>query len=581
MVLEASNHSGDAPEGAPEGGVSASPLLALLVAHGRLSSADARRVTLLSAETGEQSEVLLTRLGLIAEEALARFLAETLQLPLVRAQDCPAVPIREEQLSAKFLKAYRVLPLAETEDGLAVAMANPLDRYALDALTLATGARILERVGVPAEIEAALDRMFASSGVEVEAVSERRALELDDAGEDIDRLRDLASGAPVIRLVNSIVGRAVEMRASDIHVEPFDRTLRVRYRVDGVLRDVPAPPRNLRAAIVSRIKLMARLNIAETRLPQDGRIRIVNRGTEMDLRVSTVPTMHGESVVLRILDKGGVELSFDALGFDEEPLERYLAALDQPHGIVLVTGPTGSGKTTTLYTSLQRLNTGERKILAAEDPVEYQLEGVNQVQVRSQVGLTFASALRAFLRQDPDVIMIGEIRDLETAEIAIQSALTGHKVLSTVHTNDAASTITRLLDMGVQDYLITSTVNAVTAQRLVRTVCPHCRERFECLPEVSARLGLDLLSAGTPVSLWRGAGCERCSGSGYLGRTSVLEVLAMTDAIRHLVLRRAEAQEIRRAAAAQGMRTMHQDGLLKALRGVTTLEEVARVTHDA
>jgi general secretion pathway protein E len=423
--------------------------------------------------------------------------------------------------------------------------------------------------------------MLAGADVEVEALDIDGLGSLEDTGEDINRLRDLASEAPVIRLVNSIIGRAVETGASDIHIEPFERALKVRYRIDGVLRDMQSPPNNLRAAVISRVKLMANLNIAETRLPQDGRIRLVNRGKEIDLRISSVPTMHGESVVLRILDKSGVDLGFDTLGFGDTTLPRYLDILNRPHGIVLVTGPTGSGKTTTLYTSLLHLNNGEKKILTVEDPVEYQLDGVNQLQVKTQIGLTFAGALRSFLRQDPDIIMIGEIRDIETAEIAVQAALTGHKVLSTVHTNDAASTITRLLDMGVEDFLLTSTINGITAQRLVRMVCGHCREPIEVLPEIVEQFALEQYTGGDKVTLHQGRGCEHCGGTGYRGRTSILEVLDMTDPIRSLVLRRAESQEIRRAAIEQGMKTMHQDGLAKALSGTTTLDEVLRVTHEA
>ncbi len=559
---------------------SRSPLLDLLTECGKIDRREAERVNRLANETHEQTDILLTRLGLITEDALARLLSELLGVPLVGRGEYPDSPLLENQLGIKFLREYRVLPLAETEQGLVVAMANPLDDYALNALRLATDKPIIARVGIPAEIEAAFEAMLAGSDVEVEALDIDGLGRLDDSGEDINRLRDLASEAPVIRLVNSIIGRAVESRASDIHIEPFERTLRIRYRIDGVLRDMQSPAYNLRAAVVSRVKLMANLNIAETRLPQDGRIRLVNRGKEMDLRISTVPTLHGESVVLRILDKSGVDLGFDALGFGDATLPRYLDILDRPHGIVLVTGPTGSGKTTSLYTSLLHLNNGEKKILTVEDPVEYQLEGVNQLQVKPQIGLTFASALRSFLRQDPDIIMIGEIRDVETAEIAVQAALTGHKVLSTVHTNDAASTITRLLDMGVEDFLLTSTINGITAQRLVRTICDRCREPIEVLPEIVEQFSLENYTGGDAVTLYHGRGCEHCSGTGYRGRTSILEVLDMTDPIRSLVLRRSEAQEIRRAAVEQGMETMHQDGLAKALSGVTTLDEVLRVTHE-
>lgn len=557
-----------------------SPLLDLLAEHGKIDRREAERVARLANETHEQTDILLTRLGLITEDALARLLSEILGMPLVGRDEYPDSPLLENQLGIKFLREYRVLPLAETEQGLVVAMANPLDDYALNALRLATDKPIVARVGIPAEIEAAFEAMLAGSDVEVEALGVDGLGSFDDSGEDINRLRDLASEAPVIRLVNSIIGRAVETRASDIHIEPFERSLRVRYRIDGVLRDMQSPANNLRAAVVSRVKLMANLNIAETRLPQDGRIRLVNRGKEIDLRISTVPTMHGESVVLRILDKSGMDLGFDTLGFGDATLPRYLDILDRPHGIVLVTGPTGSGKTTSLYTSLLHLNNGEKKILTVEDPVEYQLDGVNQLQVKTQIGLTFANALRSFLRQDPDIIMIGEIRDAETAEIAVQAALTGHKVLSTVHTNDAASTITRLLDMGVEDFLLTSTINGITAQRLVRTICDHCREPIEVLPEIVEQFSLENYTNGGAVTLYHGRGCEHCGGTGYRGRTSILEVLDMTDPIRSLVLRRSESQEIRRAAIEQGMKTMHQDGLAKALSGVTTLDEVLRVTHE-
>ncbi|NNE84899.1 MAG: type II secretion system ATPase GspE [Alphaproteobacteria bacterium] len=581
MALETEDPKFTAVEDGAGEDIARSPLLDLLVENGKIDHREAERVNRLANETHEQTDILLTRLGLITEEALARLLSQLLGMPLVERSEYPESPLLENQLEINFLREYRVLPLAETEQGLVVAMANPLDDYALSALRLATDNPIVARVGIPAEIEAAFEAMLASGDVEVEALDVDGLRSFDDSGEDINRLRDLASEAPVIRLVNSIIGRAVETRASDIHIEPFERALRVRYRIDGVLRDMQSPSNSLRAAVISRVKLMANLNIAETRLPQDGRIRLVNRGKEIDLRISTVPTMHGESVVLRILDKGGVDLGFDTLGFSDTTLPRYLDILDRPHGIVLVTGPTGSGKTTSLYTSLLHLNNGEKKILTVEDPVEYQLDGVNQVQVKAQIGLTFANALRSFLRQDPDIIMIGEIRDVETAEIAVQAALTGHKVLSTVHTNDAPSTITRLLDMGIEDFLLTSTVNGITAQRLVRKICDHCREPIEVLPEIVRQFSLERYASGDKISLFWGRGCEQCGGTGYRGRTSILEVLEMTDPIRSLILQRAESQLIKQSAIENGMKTMHQDGLAKALSGVTTLDEVLRVTHEA
>jgi general secretion pathway protein E len=355
----------------------------------------------------------------------------------------------------------------------------------------------------------------------------------------------------------------------------------VRYRIDGMLREVEPPPGRFRAAIVSRIKIMARLNIAERRLPQDGRIKLAVRGTPIDLRIATVPTMHGECVVLRLLNREGVRLDFAALGLGGRNLEVYLDALERPHGILLVTGPTGSGKTTTLYASLVRLNTPERKILTVEDPVEYQLDGINQIQVKQSIGLGFPNVLRSLLRHDPDIIMVGEIRDVETAEIAVQAALTGHLVLSTLHTNNAVSSITRLLDMGVQDYLLTSTVTGVAAQRLVRTLCPHCREPYPALPELVKQLGLQRFTGTAEISLCRPRGCDECLGTGYFGRTTIFETLIMSDAIRRLVLRHAESGELQRAAVEEGMRTMYEDGMIKALAGDTTIEEVLKVTREA
>lgn len=553
----------------------------LLIERGKLNAADLDRARRVQQETPERINVILTQLGLVSERDMAEALALYLDLPLVTAADYPTQAILEDQISTKFLKEYRIIPLADTAEGLVLAIADPLDAYAVNAMRLLTGKPVLPRVGVPAEIEAAFERLYGSSKASIENIFEEVTSEEDEGtNEDIERLKDLASEAPVIRMVNLLISRAVEMRASDIHIEPFERKLKVRYRIDGVLREVDAPPSRLRAAVISRVKLMAKLNIAETRLPQDGRIRLVIRGKEIDLRVSTVPSMHGESLVLRVLDKGSVALDFPTLGFEKQLLKSYLDLLDRPHGILLVTGPTGSGKTTTLYTSLLRLNTGERKILTVEDPIEYQLEGINQVQVKPQIGLGFANVLRSFLRQDPDVIMIGEIRDLETAEIAVQAALTGHKVLSTLHTNDAATTITRLLDMGVEDYLLTSTVNGVVAQRLVRTLCGHCREPRPVLPEMVEQLQLGRFTSSDPITLYQATGCEHCNGSGYLGRTGLLELLVLSDPIRRLILRRAEAHEIKRAAAEAGMRTMYQDGVYKILAGTTTLEEVLRVTRD-
>ncbi len=474
-----------------------------------------------------------------------------------------------------------MVPLADGADALTVAMIDPLDGFAVRAMEMASGKKVLARIALPSELEVAYARLYEAEERASGTVVDRADAALisdDELTEDVDRLRDLASEGPVIRLVNTLIARAVESRASDIHIEPFQSRLALRYRVDGILRDMAPPPLRYKPAIISRIKIMARLNIAERRLPQDGRIRIAVQGREFDLRVSTAPTLHGESVVMRILDRSSLVADLAGLGFLEDAVAPFLAVLDQPQGILLVTGPTGSGKTTTLYTCLQRLNSPEKKLFTVEDPIEYQLDGVNQIQVKPQIGLTFAHVLRSILRQDPDIVMIGEMRDLETAQIGIQAALTGHLVLSTLHTNSAAATVTRLLDMGVEDYLVTSTITGVLAQRLVRKLCETCREPYAALPELVAQL--HLAEPGSEVVLHRPRGCEACRGSGYRGRIAVLEFLVMSDAIRRLVLRHAEAGELHRAGAAQGMRSMYDDGLRKALLGTTSLEEVLRVTRD-
>ena len=557
----------------------------LLVDRGKLRDADLARVARL--QEGQTSPEplcrLIVRLGMLSERDAAATLAEVLGLPLARGADYPDIGVPNGQVSVRFLKENLVVPIAEDElANVVLAMADPQDDYVASAFEAACGKPALRWVGVPSEIEAAIERMYGSGRSRMAQILEQAGA-ADEAvtEEDVEQLKDLASEAPVIRLVSLIVQRAADCGASDIHIEPFAGRLKVRYRIDGVLQEVEEPPAHLTAAVISRVKIMAKLNIAERRLPQDGRISLRLQGRELDVRVSTVPTMHGESVVLRLLNQENVSLDFASLGFDENDLARFAEILDLPHGMILVTGPTGSGKTTTLYTALHRLNTPERKIITIEDPVEYQLEGVNQMQVKASINLTFASALRSIVRQDPDVIMVGEMRDLETARISIQSALTGHLVLSTLHTNDAPSSITRLLEMGVEDYLLTSTVNAVVGQRLVRILCVHCRKPYEPLRETVEKLGLARLASANPIVLYKAGGCERCNGTGYRGRTAVLELMPMCDEIRRLVLQHAEATEIKRAARKLGMRTMYEDGLRKALAGTTTVEEVLRVTYEA
>jgi general secretion pathway protein E len=563
------------PDGPPLTGVPA--VEAALVRRGLLSAAALERARRLEAESGERLDRIALKLGLVSERDLAVAYAETLGSPLVAAAEFPAEPVAADRIRRNFLKQARVIPLADTPTVLIAAMADPFDESAAGALEFALDKPVERRAAVPADIEAAYERLYGEGRSAIEriydAAGEREDSDRDD---DLERLKDLASEAPVIRLVNALIARAVEMRASDIHLEAGESRLRIRYRIDGVLRDVEPPPARLRSAIVSRLKIMAKLNIAERRLAQDGRIRLAIRGKEIDFRMSTTPAILGESVVLRILDRGALALDFAALGFDEDVLPAFREILHRPHGIVLVTGPTGSGKTTTLYTALTELNRPESKILTVEDPVEYLLDGINQVQVRPQIGLTFANALRGFLRQDPDIMMIGEIRDLETAQIAVQAALTGHLVLSTVHTNDAAGAVTRLLDMGIEDYLLTSTISAVLGQRLVRRLC-GCRTVYRPAAALCERLGL--ASEAAPI-LYRPLGCAACGGTGYLGRTMLLELMAMSEAIHPLVLRHADARQIEAEAVKGGMRTMFAHGIKKALAGITTWEEVVRVTSE-
>ena len=533
------------------------------------------RAVRLQTESAEPLSAIVTKLGLISEKALAEAYSDYLAVPVVTVRDFPDAPVLNDRISRKFLKRMRIIPLEDATAGLVLAMADPLDAAAIEALNFALKKPILRRVALAADIDAAYERLYGGNGGTGSA--DTKLTRDEEAGDDIERLKDLASEAPVIRLVNQLIDRAVEARASDIHIEPTVDALRIRFRIDGMLQEIDPPSRRLRSAVVSRIKIMARLNIAERRLPQDGGIRLAIRGKEVDLRVATSPTLHGESVVLRILDRSGLALDFGELGFDSELLDAHLEVLRRPHGIVLVTGPTGSGKTTTLYTSLLTLNTPDKKILTIEDPIEYQLEGINQHQVKPQIGLTFAKALRSFLRQDPDIIMVGEIRDQETAQIAVQAALTGHMILSTLHTNDAASAITRLLDMGIDNYLLTSTINGIIGQRLVRRLCSHCRVSYRPDRELVTRLGL---STEEDIFLYRPIGCEQCGGSGYLGRTMIVELLAMSQTICTQVLRRAGAQEIARTAIETGMETMQQCGFKKAMAGITTIEEVVRVTRE-
>jgi len=558
---------------------SAARLGDLLLTRAAIAPEAIARARLVHQETRERFDAILTRLGLISERTLAQALAEGAGAALVLPADFPQQPFPAADLSPRFLRDIRALPLFATPRGVAAAFADPFDDFARRALAYVVGAEIEPRVATAGDIEAAIDRLYGPATAAADEAP-------DDAADvlDLERLKDLASEAPAVRAVNGLINRAAEVKASDIHIEATETGLRVRFRVDGVLQTQPPLPASLKSALISRVKVMAGLNIAERRLPQDGRLRVAVRGNEIDLRVATSPTIHGETVVMRLLDRSNLALDFDVLGFDPAVRARYLDVLANPHGILLVTGPTGSGKTTTLYASLASLNSPERKILTVEDPIEYRLDGINQTQVNPQIGLGFAAALRSFLRQDPDVMMVGEIRDLETAQVAVQAALTGHMVLATLHTNDAASAVTRLVDMGMEPFLITSTLNGVLAQRLVRRLCLHCAAPFD--PPVSWRTAL-AATAGLPADseldvsrLRRPVGCVSCEGAGYHGRLAITELLVMDEALARLVLDRAEARATSEAAQRAGMRTMLQDGAVKVLAGQTTLEEVMRVTRD-
>ena len=550
----------------------------VLVDRGKLDANGLQRAERAQQAGGEPLHRLLPKLGMVSEQDMAEVLAEILGLPLASSSDYPDLPVLAESPSVGFLKTSRIIPLAESDQSLTIAVADPRDDDAIHAMRLFAGKPIDVKVGAPADIETALERLFGQAGNQGDIVADAAASQDLDPVDDIQRLRDLASEAPVVLIVNRMISRAVERQASDIHIEPFEQSLRIRYRIDGLLQEGEQVPREQHAALISRLKIMANLNIAERRLPQDGRIKLAVRGRDIDLRIATMPIMLGEAAVLRILDRGSVQLDFEALGFMPAALAAYRSAITRPNGIILVTGPTGSGKTTTLYTSLDEINDTERKILTVEDPIEYQLSGVNQVQIKPQIGLTFAHVLRAMLRHDPDVIMVGEIRDLETAEIAVQAALTGHLVLSTLHTNNAAGTLMRLMDMGVEAYLMASTLNAIVAQRLVRKLCHACRKPVEPLPELLDQLGID---RGSVSHFWEAAGCDACRQTGYRGRLSINEVLIMSDAIRQAVLRGTDAHALHEIACDHGMRPMFKDGIDKVIKGVTTVEEVLRVTRES
>ncbi|HPT26166.1 MAG TPA: type II secretion system ATPase GspE [Bryobacteraceae bacterium] len=540
----------------------------ILMGRGQLTPDELDRALELQVERGDKLGRILVDLGFVSQRDILAALSEQLSLPVASLDAPPPMTPETERLAPRFLRQTRVMPLRIEDSTLVLAMADPLDFETRMAVRAATGLHVKVEIAPEQEIADALDRHYAELKEEEALVDGRDG---EESAADLEHLRDMASEAPVIRLVNAMIGQAVEKRASDIHIEPYEKEFRVRFRVDGVLHDQEPPPREMKAAIISRVKLMAKLNIAERRLPQDGRIKIKTIGREVDLRVSTLPTLYGESVVMRLLDRSATGF-YDLLnlGFDDHMLKRMEHFTSLPHGIFLVTGPTGSGKSTTLYSALKRINQSDKKIITIEDPVEYQMDGINQIHVNTQIGLTFAMGLRHIVRQDPDVIMVGEIRDYETAEVAIRSALTGHFVYSTLHTNDAPSAITRMTDMGVENYLICSSVVAVLAQRLVRVICQNCRT------EAGERITPD----GETIMTYKGAGCERCFGTGYKGRIGIFEMMEMNDKLRKMVMANADASDLTAEARSAGMRTLREDGWMKVANGVTTADEVLRVTQE-
>ncbi len=548
-------------------------LIGALEASGVLPPETLARARLVHEESGERYDAILTRLGLMSEQSLADFAARHSGLPILEQSQLPQVRPEVGALSLRWLRDNRVLPLSITDQSIDIAVVDPFDSHPEQALEFMFRRPVRRWLARASDLETFLDRHFAAQRNEDGDV----AIEADEA--DLERLQDLASDAPAIRAVNRLITQAVEQRASDIHVEPTEEQLKVRMRIDGAMLEQDPLPASMKAAFVSRVKVMSGLNIAEKRLPQDGRLRLAVRGHDVDLRVATAPTIHGESVVMRLLDRSNLTLDLATLGFDPPTVKALTDLVHQPHGIVLVTGPTGSGKTTTLYATLSLLNASTRKILTVEDPVEYRLAGINQTQVSPPIGLTFAAALRSFLRQDPDVMMVGEIRDLETAQVAVQASLTGHMILSTLHTNTAAGAVTRLIDMGVEPFLIASTVSAVLAQRLVRRLCPHCRQPHQADHAVLRSLGFHV-KEGARITLYQPVGCASCNGSGFRGRIAIHELLRMDEKLSQMVVAHAEARDIQRQAVSTGMHTMLQDGLIKSHAGLTTIEEVVRVTRE-
>jgi len=519
----------------------------------------------------------LVKTGAISERAFAEFLSQTYNAPAVDLDELEADEHSIELIPSEVATKFQVVPIKREGRVLTVAMANPDNIFAIDDIKFITGLEVRPVVATETAIKRAIDRFYESADSLAEVMKDMQ--EDFEIVEEMDEDGGLAEAqsedAPVVKLVNSLITDAVNKGASDIHIEPFEKKLRVRYRIDGVLHEMMSPPYKMKSAVLSRLKIMAELDIAEKRVPQDGRIKIRIGNKKIDLRVSSLPTIFGEKIVMRILDKSNLQIDLTKLGFQPEALQKLIKGIEMPYGMVLVTGPTGSGKTTTLYSALNRINLPEFNIMTAEDPVEYNIDGINQVMMHEEIGLTFAAALKAFLRQDPNIIMVGEIRDLETASIAVKAALTGHLVLSTLHTNDAPSTINRMIDMGIEPFLVASSVNVIMAQRLIRKLCTKCKKSEKIHSEALRELGL---GAEETFEIYAPVGCPACSNTGYSGRSGLYEVMPVSDALREMILNRASASEIKEQAVREGMITLRGDGILKLKNGVTSLEEVLRET---
>ena len=557
------------------------PVEKILLRHKKINPSVLEEVKNNNLHNGKYLGKTLADHGYIHVQSLLETLSKELGVDYLQVKDFPtqSLPIEGLEVSEAFLKEKVIFPLKLEGNTLTIAVFDPFDRYTIENLKISTAKDIRIVISSEQDILESVEKYYGEGGSTMDRmvgkVGDDEVNTLDTDIDSAEHIRDMASEAPVIKLVNHIIAEAIEKRASDIHLEPFSDDLILRYRIDGILHAFEAPPKRLYAAISTRIKIMAKLDISERRLPQDGRIKLKIMGKDIDMRVSTLPTIYGESVVMRILDRGNLTLDLKHLGFPKKELEQLEGLIKKPYGKLLVTGPTGSGKTTTLYGALDKINTPDKKIITIEDPVEYQMHGVNQIHVKPQIGLTFASGLRSIVRQDPDVIMVGEIRDAETAEISIQAALTGHLVFSTIHTNDAAGAITRLLDMGIENFLISSSVLGILAQRLVRVICEHCKEPVKLDERLIEEMGP---WASDTLVTYHGKGCESCSFTGFRGRCGIYELLIMDDDIRHLILQKSTAQIIKEAARKKGMKTLREDGWEKVINQQTTVEEILRVT---